>query len=412
MGHFVCLNLLFYTLVYYKKKSHIETDLIHGGARFNETSSLVPPIYQTSTYYASESAEQYLETATAVSPSYFYHRHGNPVNNQAADLIAKWEGKSHGLLTSTGMAAISTAILSALNAGDHIIVQHSHYSATSLLFRQVLPKYGIEVSFVDQTDNQAFERALKSTTRLIYLESPSNPNLAISDLQFIAHLAKEHGILTICDNTFSSPINQRPHDFGIDVVIHSATKYLGGHSDLSAGVICASESFIAQAWKHMVVLGTSLAAFDAWLLLKGLRTLNLRVKQINENALKLAQWLEKQDKVDQVVYCGLPSHPQHDLVKRQMKGFTGIITITLTGSSAKEKFLFAQSVLTRLKLFSNAASLGSVESLIVHPASMWGNNHNAEEKVKAGIDEGMLRLSVGIENIVDLMADLHQALNT
>lgn len=391
--------------------AQLETDLIHGSSHFNETSSLVPPIYQTSTYHAPDDVLQYQETATAVSPSYFYHRHGNPVSNQAASLIAHLEGKTHGLLTSTGMAAISTAVLSSLQAGDHIIVQHFHYAASNLLFRELLPKYGIEVTYVDQTDNSAFEKAVKANTKVIYLETPSNPKLGITDLSFVAQLAKKYHIKTICDNTFASPINQRPHDYGIDVIVHSATKYLGGHSDLTAGAICADTEFIAKAWKHLIILGASLAAFDAWLLLRGLRTLALRVRQINSNALELAQWLSTQEKIEHVIYCGLPSHPQYELAKKQMNGFTGIITILLKGIDSKDKYRHAQTVLSRLKLFSHAASLGSVESLIVHPASMWGNNHNKEEKTKAGIDDGMLRLSVGTENIKDLIADLEQAFN-
>src|SRR5690606_22899288 len=212
-------------------------------------------------------------------------------------------------LTATGMAAISTAILSVVKAGDHVIAQQSHYSAASIFLKEVLPQFGIAVSRVDQGDNAAFREAIQENTTLIYLETPSNPNLAITDLAYVGALARENGITTICDNTFASPINQRPGDFGIDIGGHSATKYLGGHSDLTAGVICGTTDAINIAWKKLLSFGGSLSPFDAWLLLRGLRTLAMRVRQINDNALQLAQWLEQQPLVKRAIYCGLPSHP-------------------------------------------------------------------------------------------------------
>ncbi|WP_069661004.1 trans-sulfuration enzyme family protein [Arcticibacter eurypsychrophilus] len=389
---------------------YIETSLIHTGKEFNTTSSVTPPIYQTSTYYAPENPEEYLEMAGEISPSHFYHRHGNPVNNQAAAVIASLEGKEAALMTSSGMGAISTAVLSIIEKGDHIIAQNAHYSSVSMLFREFLPSLGVEVSFVDQADNEAFQEVIRPNTRLIYLETPSNPILTITDLSFVGKLAKEHGIVTMCDNTFASPINQRPGDFGIDVVVHSATKYLGGHSDLTAGVICADKEFIAKAWKRMIILGTSLSSFDSWLLLKGLRTLSLRMERINSNALQLASWMSEHKAIKQVLYCGLPSHPQYELARKQMKGFTGMICIDVAGDDEDAQFKHAQTILNKLVLFTNAASLGGVESLIVHPASMWGKHHTKEQKLKAGISNGLLRISVGIEHINDLIADFDQAL--
>jgi Cystathionine beta-lyases/cystathionine gamma-synthases len=390
--------------------SQIETDLIHSGEAFNETRSVVPPIYQTATYFADSNPDDFLKAGTEARYPYFYQRHGNPVSSQTAELIAKLEGKEAALLTATGMAAISTAVLSVVRAGDHVVAQLSHYSAASILLKELLPQFGIDVSYFDQQDITSLAAVLQDNTRLIYLETPSNPNLAITDLAYVANLAKARGIVTICDNTFASPINQRPGDHGIDVVVHSATKYLGGHSDLTAGVICSTEEMVNKAWKKLLSLGGSLAPFDAWLLLRGLRTLSLRVKQINENALALAHWFEKHPLIKRVLYCGLPSHPQHELAKRQMMGYTGMLCVEVDGRNEQEQFAHAQTVLNNLHVFANAASLGGVESLAVHPASMWGLHHSPEQKLKAGINDGMLRISVGIEHIDDLIGDFEQAL--
>jgi len=390
--------------------SHLETDLIHAGKSFNGTQAVVPPIYQTSTYYASADADAYIAAATDARYPYFYHRHGNPVSSQAAEVIAGLEGTAAALLTATGMAAISTSILTVVKAGDHVVAQQSHYSAASILLKELLPQFGVEVSFFNQGDNASLDRAMRDHTALIYLETPSNPNLAVTDLAYVGNVARQRGITTICDNTFASPINQRPADFGIDIVVHSATKYLGGHSDLTAGVICSCEDTVNKAWKKLLSLGGALAPFDAWLLLRGLRTLSLRVNQINVNALALAHWLERHPHIAHVGYCGLPSHPQHELAKKQMKGFTGMLCVEVAGTDECQRFTNAQTVLNRLKLFANAASLGGVESLAVHPASMWGLHHSPEQKQKAGINDGMLRISVGIEHIDDLIGDFEQAL--
>lgn len=389
--------------------SHIDTDLIHAGDSFNKTRAVVPPIYQTATYFASDNLEEYIEAATQPMHPYFYHRHGNPVSSQVAEIISGLEGTEAALLTATGMAAISTAILAVVKAGDHVIAQQSHYSAAGIFLKEFLPAYGITVSYADQTDNASFERLVQDNTTLIYLETPSNPNLALTDLAFVGKWARSKGITTMCDNTFASPINQRPGDFGIDIIVHSATKYLGGHSDLTAGAICSSKTWIDKAWKRMLSLGGALAPFDAWLLLRGIRTLSMRVKQINANALRLAEWLEAQPQIRRVIYCGLPSHPQHELAKAQMHGFTGMLSIEVSGENEAMQFRNAQTVISKLRVFGNAASLGGVESLVVHPASMWGIHHSPEQKAKAGINDGMLRVSVGIEHIDDLIGDFQQA---
>lgn len=386
------------------------TKLIHSGKKHNTSQSVVPPIYQTATYYAPESAEEHLKIAGSVSPAHFYQRHGNPVNNQCAEVIAALEGTEAALLTSSGMGAISSAILSVVKAGDHIIAQKQHYSAANMFLRDFLTEMGCEITFVHQDKNEQFEAAIRPNTKLIYVETPSNPNLTLTDLEFVATLARKNGIVTICDNTFASPLNQQPHSFGIDIVVHSATKYLGGHSDLLAGAICASQENINKAWKKMVLLGNSLGAFDAWLLLRGLRTLEIRVDQINKNALELANYLENHPAIEAVVYCGLSSHPQKELIRKQMKGHTGMMCIEVKGMHEAEKFSNAQKVLKKLGLFANAASLGGVESLITHPATMWGTHHSSLQKTASGITSGMLRISVGIENIEDLKSDFENAL--
>lgn len=390
----------------------LETILIHQGQQFNTTESVVSPIYQTSTYLAGEDLDAYISAATEPKHPKFYHRHGNPTNSQVASILAKLEKTEDALVLATGMAAISTAILAIVKAGDHIIAQNAHYSGTVLFFKEFLADYGIEITHIDQNNNQAFENAIKENTKLIFIETPSNPNLDITDLGHIGKLGKEKGITTMVDNTFASPINQTPTDFGIDIILHSATKYLGGHSDLTAGAICGSKEFIAKAWRRSVVLGASLSPFDSWLLLRGLKTLSLRVNQINSNALALAQWLEKKSAIKKVAYVGLKSHPQYELAKSQMKGFTGMLCIEIVGRNEQEEFQNAQTILNNLKLFANAASLGGVESLVVHPASMWGSHHSNDQKKTAGITQGMLRISVGIEHVDDIIADWQHALDT
>ncbi len=387
-----------------------ETKTIHIGKEHNPTSALVTPIFQTSTYLAGDDLEAYAARATSVSAPDFYHRHGDPVGNQAAQVIAELEGKAAGLLCTSGMGAISTAVLAAVKAGDHVVAQHTHYSAASLLMRELLPRFGVEVTLVDQTDVAAWAAAVRTNTRLFYLETPVNPGLALTDLAAVAAIARPKGIRTICDNTFAGPLVQRPHDHGIDVVVHSATKTMGGHSDLIAGAIAADADFIREAWRMKIVLGTSLGSFDAWLLLRGLRTLPLRVERINANAAVVARFMEGHAAVERVLSCALPSHPQYALVQRQMSGPTGMIAVELQGADDAARFANARTVLTHMKLFAHAASLGGVESLMVHPASMWGKNLTEEQKRTSGIGAGMLRISVGIEHIDDLVSDLEQAL--
>ncbi len=388
----------------------LETSLIHEGEHFNTTNAVVGPIYQTSTYFASEDAATFVHAATAPKYPEFYHRHGNPTNSQVAAVIAALEKTEDAIVLATGMAAISSAILAIVKAGDHIIVQQAHYAASLLFMRDFLLQYGVEVTQVNQTDNQAFVDAIQPNTKLIFVETPSNPNLDITDLAFIGRLGKERGILTMIDNTFASPINQVPADFGIDIIVHSATKYLGGHSDLTAGAVCGTKEYIEKVWRRSLLLGASLSPFDSWLLLRGLKTLALRVRQVNENALSLATWLSENPYIKKVNYVGLTSHPQHELAKKQMKGFTGMLCIEVLGKDDEEAFHRAHTIMKNLHVFANAVSLGGVESLIAHPASMWGSNQTPAQREKSGITSGLLRISVGIEHIDDLIYDFEQAI--
>jgi len=304
-------------------------------------------------------------------------------------------------------AVLAASLPALLKAGDHVVAQKNHYMATSKLLTELLPRYGVETTLVDQSDAGAFEAALRPNTRLIHVETPANPTLALTDLAAIAGLAQPRGILTSCDNTFASPINQTPRDFGIDLVMHSATKYMGGHHDITAGVVVGSKLLVDQIWHTAITLGATLSPMDAWLLLRGLRTLVMRVQRQNASALRLAQFLESHPAIGQVRYPGLASHPQHALAKRQMHGgFGGLLAICVKGGYAD-----AARVIERLMVPAHAVSLGGVESLVVHAAAMWAGTMNDEQMRAAAIEPNMIRVSVGIEHVDDLIADFAQALD-
>ncbi|MGB3835337.1 trans-sulfuration enzyme family protein [Castellaniella sp.] len=381
-----------------------QTLVLHGDAACHHDSAVVPPIHYSATFRAA-SAEAFSEMATSVRPATFYTRHGNPVNKHVEAILAQLEGTETALLTGSGMGAICTTVLALLKAGDHVVAQQRHYMSTSKLFSEVLTRYGVEVSFFDQTNPDSLKAALRPNTRLVMVETPVNPSLSITDLAVVASIAQAHGALTVADNTFASPLNQRPHDFGIDIVVHSATKYLGGHSDIMAGAICCSEALAETIWKMHVTLGAVLSPMDAWLLLRGLRTLSLRVERINANALAVARWLEARPEVEEVLYPGLESHPQHALASRQMKGFGAIVAYSLKGGYAA-----TQRFVSGLKLATQAVSLGGVETLAVHTASMWASSMTEADMQAAGIQPNFVRMSVGVEHIDDLTADLAQAL--
>ena len=382
-----------------------QTKAIHAADEFNQTSAISSPIWQTAAFRA-ESSEHFTELATSVKPAEFYTRWGNPTHRQVEAIIAALEGGAAALVAGSGMAAIFAAVLSHVQSGEHVIAQRNLYAQAATLFDHWLPRWGIERDIIEQTDPENFAAALRPNTKLIYLETPTNPLLRLTDLRAVAEIARARGITTIVDNTFATPINQRPLELGIDVVVHSATKYFGGHHDVTAGAIIASPEFIERAWKFSIVAGATLSPFDAWLLMRGLRTLGLRVERHNQNALALARFLATHARVEQVHYPGLESHPQHELARQQMSGFGGILSVELKGGyGAAERFIAA------LKLATYAASLGGFETLVVHPAAMWRGELSAEQRAAMEISDSLVRISVGLEDEKDLLADFAQALD-
>jgi len=318
---------------------HPETQAIHGDTNVPRGAHPVaPPIYYSSTFRAG-SAEEFASMASDTRHPSFYTRYGNPTHEHVAAVVAGLEGTETAMVTASGMGAISTAVIGLLKAGDHCIAQTRHYMATAKLFGELLPRYGVEVSIVEQADLAAIEAAIKPNTRLIYVETPANPTMVLTDLAGVAALAKQYSksteddkrIITLVDNTFAGPFNTRPVEFGFDVVLHSATKSLGGHSDITAGLICTSKAIADHLWETSLTLGSTLSPMDAWLLLRGIRTLPLRMERINSNALALAAWLEEQPQVAKVHYPMLPSHAQHELARKQMTGGGPVVALEIVG---------------------------------------------------------------------------------
>jgi len=381
-----------------------QTKVVHASREFNRTHAVVPPIWQTSTFSA-DSGEHFIELARAVQPAEFYTRYGNPTHQQTEATVALLENGQAALLTGSGIGAIFVSVMCLVEKGDHVVAQRNLYANTAALLSDLLPRWGIECTFVDQTDTAAFAQAIRPNTKLIYTETPTNPLMRITDLRAVAEIAKQRSITTITDNTFATPVNQRPLELGIDVVVHSATKYLGGHSDLTAGVIVGSRNFIERAWRFHIVAGAILSPFDSWLLLRGLRTLGLRVERHNRNALAIARFLEQHPRVERVNYPGLTSHPQFELARNQMEGFTGVLSVELKGGyPAAERFIKS------LKLGTYAASLGGFETLLVHPAAMWIKTLTAEQRQAMGVSDSLVRISIGLEDEFELIQDFTQAL--
>lgn len=364
--------------------------------------SVVAPIVQATTF-ASATGEEFLDLATRSFADEFYVRYGNPNHTQVADVVAALEGGERAMVTASGMGAISTLALSLLRSGDHVVLQRSVYPGTTTLVTGLLERFGVSADLVAQDAPQEFEAALRPATRLVLVETPSNPHLGVTDLRRVADLAHGAGALLVVDNTVATPLNQRPLDLGADLVWHSATKYLAGHSDVSAGVVVGSEELVEPIWRAHLTLGAVLGPFDAWLLLRGLRTLDVRMGRHNENGAAVAAFLEGHPEVLAVHYPGLASHPQHELAARQMTGFGGLVSFVVRGGAER-----AERLLDALRLTARAASLGSVHSLATRPAAMWsGRRPGAGADV---VDEGLIRLSVGLEAKEDLVEDFGHAL--
>lgn len=387
-----------------RRHQSLSTRAIHAGSALNDTRALTPPIVQSSTFKL-DSAARGAELTGATAPAEFYTRWGNPTTKQFEAVLADLEGSEAALAFSSGMAALTVLLFSHLEAGDHVVVGQSIYAGVSELTSRILPRYGVECSTADARDPGTVERAITSRTRLILVETPTNPTLDLCDLAALAKLASAAGVTTAVDNTFATPLNQRPLELGIDVVVHAATKYLGGHSDATGGVLCASREKIDRAWYYLKLFGSCLSPFESWLFLRGLKTLGARVRQQNETALELARFLDAHAAVERVHYPGLTSHPQHDLAGRQMDGYGGIVSFELRGA-----YDAGVRLVESLELIQLAVSLGGVESIIQHPASMTHGTLPPEELAKTGISPGLLRLSVGMEDAADLQRDLERAL--
>ena len=389
-----------------KRPLGMRTRLIHDARTANETTAVSPPIYQTSTYLV-RTPEEGAALAEQVAPAAFYTRYGSPNAKQVEALLAALEGSEAALALGSGMAAITTAILSNVRSGDHVIAQQTHYTGTLSLLTDVLPRYGVEVTQVDQTDTEAFARAVRPNTRIVYTESPTNPTMDITDLRAVAAIAHDAGALAITDNTFASSYNQHPLELDYDLVLHSATKYLNGHADVTAGAIMGSRALIDTAWVYARVHGPVLHPFEAWLLRRGLQTYELRMAAHNQSALTVARFLQEHSAVERVYYPGLTSHPQHELARRQMPGgFSGMLSFEMKGG-----YTAAYNLIRNTEVCLLAVSLGGVETLITHPASMIHTHQSDEQRETAGISPSLIRLSVGLENVEDIIADLDQALS-
>ncbi len=383
----------------------MQTRLIHSAQVANDTTAVSPPIFQTSTFVL-RTPEEGAELAEQVAPAMYYTRYGSPNTKQVEVPLAELEGSEAALAVGSGMAAITIAIMANVQAGDHVIAQHTHYTATMSLLAHTLPGYGIAVTQVDQRDPAAFAQAVRPNTKIIYTESPTNPTMDLTDLWATAEIAHAAGALAITDNTFASSYNQRPLELGYDLAVHSATKYLNGHADVTAGAIMGAQQLIDRAWEYSRVHGPVLHPFDAWLLRRGLQTYGLRMAVHNHNALAVAQFLEQHPAVARVYYPGLPSHPQHELAQQQMiGGFGGMLSFEMKGG-----YDAAYKVIRSTELCLLAVSLGGVETLITHPASMIHAHQTDEERRAAGISPGLIRLSVGVENVEDIIEDLEQVL--
>ncbi|MBX7151667.1 cystathionine gamma-synthase [bacterium] len=373
-----------------------QTDAIHAGQIPDPTTGAVmTPVYFTSTYAQEELGK---------SKGFDYGRTINPTRVALEKNIAALEKGKHGIAFASGMAAI-TNIAALLNGGDHVIVSNNVYGGTFRFFDKIMKRFNLEASWIDTSDASLIEKAVRPNTKMIYVETPTNPMLTITDLQAVVNIAKKHKLISVVDNTFMSPYFQTPLNFGIDIVMHSTTKYINGHSDVIGGIVITGDDAIHEKLRFLQnAIGAVPSPMDCFLVLRATKTLGLRMRQHNENAMHMAKFLSEHSKVKKIYYPGLPTHPQHALAKKQMTGFGGMISIEL-GSIENGK-----NLLRNVKIFALAESLGGVESLICHPASMTHASVPQEDRLKLGLTDGLVRLSVGCEDSDDLIADIRQAL--
>ena len=384
-----------------RNKQGFETRAIHAGQEPDPTTgAIMTPIYTSSTY---------VQESPGVHKGYDYSRSVNPTRKALESCIADLEGSNYGFAFASGMSASAT-VLELLDSGDHVIAMDDLYGGTYRLFENVRKRSaGLGFTFCDLSDLNTLETSINKNTKMIWIETPTNPLLKIADLSAISQFAKKHNLIAVCDNTFCSPYIQNPLDFGFDIVVHSATKYLNGHSDLIGGVVVCSnekEDLANEILYLQNAVGSIMNPFDSFLLLRSLKTLSVRMERHCTNAQEIANLLESHQAIEKVIYPGLESHPQHDIAKKQMKGFGGMISVVLKGGLDS-----ATSFLEKTKIFSLAESLGGVESLIEHPAIMTHASIHREVREEIGISDGLVRLSVGIESLEDLVEDIENSLS-
>ena len=373
------------------------TDAIHAGQKPDEvTGAVTTPIYQTSTYAQIELGKH---------KGYEYGRTHNLTRASLETNVATLEKGKYGIAFSSGLAA-TNALTSLLKAGDHVIVTSNVYGGTYRLFELIMKDFGLEFSWVDTSDTSNIKKAIKKNTKMVFVETPTNPMLILTDLAEVAKVSKENNLISVVDNTFASPYFQNPLTFGIDIVLHSQTKYINGHSDVIGGILVTSNERLHERLRYIQnAAGAVPAPFDCWLILRSTKTLAVRMERHNSNAIKIAEHLEKASYVKKVFYPGLKSHPQHQLAKKQMSGFSGMIAVDFGDMEVVKKFL------KNIKVFTLAESLGGVESLVNHPATMTHASVPKEEREKYGFTDTLVRLSVGIEDVEDLIEDIEQAVN-
>lgn len=386
-------------------KMGFNSKLIHAGADKDQFGSATVPIYQTSTF-GFKSADDGAKCFSGENDGFIYTRVSNPTIQALERQIAILEGGFGGIATSSGMAAISTIYMGLLKQGDHMVSTNAVYGSTRVVMESYFSKFGVESTYITTSNLENIKKAIKPNTKVLYIETPTNPTMEITDLEACVALAREHSIITVVDNTFCSPYLQRPLEFGIDVVLHSMTKFINGHADVVAGMIVArNEELCTILHSAMLNMGCNMDPHQAYLVLRGVKTLAIRVERAQQNAIKVAEYLENHPKVEWVKYPGLKSHPQYKLAQKQMDGPGAMISFELKGG-----FNAGKTLMDNVKLAMLAVSLGGVETLIQHPASMTHSNLSAEAKEKAGITQGLVRFAVGIEDVEDIIADLSQAL--
>lgn len=386
-------------------KHKIDTLCVHAGMSENEHLAAVSPIYQTSTFKFRD-ADHGAALFAGKEEGYIYSRMLNPTVKALEDAVAALENGHKGLGTASGMAAINTTFMAFVKAGDHIVCSESVYGPTSTSLEKVLVEFGVEHTFVDTSDLDAVKNAIQANTKMVYVETPGNPTLVVSDIAKTAKIAHDAGALLVVDNTFSSPVVQLPLDHGADIVVHSMTKFLNGHADIVAGMIVVKTEDQYKKCRYILNhLGGIIPPFEAYLVHRGIKTLSIRMKKHCESAQEIAEHLEKHPAVSWVKYPGLASHPQHETAKKQMNGYSGIISFELKGGLTAGKHM-----MNSVKIAQLAVSLGGVESLIQHPASMTHAGMPKELREQAGITDGLVRISVGIEDVDELIADLDQSM--